>query len=189
VKRTALRTSLICLLCPLSCLATAPVAQRLSEPLTHKAVDPSSTEPFPVLVIQGDAARVVMTRVGETPDLPSDASFLVPAGAEGRIQNHLNQTPSTGRDGGWVLNVTALAPDRQHVELFWMADGYSGGGYEATATTITPRYRKITGPGFALVLLEKMILLALPLWGIASGLVWWATRVRAAVARQAGAAH
>src|SRR5689334_18154904 len=110
------------------------MAERLSEPMTHKPLAAFPNEPFPVLVVQGDAAHVVMTRVGETPALPTGASFLVPPGAEVRVQKHLNQRPSRERDGGWVLNVTALASGRQHVELFWMADGYSGGGYEATAT-------------------------------------------------------
>jgi hypothetical protein len=43
-------------------------------------------------------------------------------------------------------------------------DGYFGSVYEATATTIRPMYRKITGPGFAFVFGGLALLMNTALW-------------------------
>jgi hypothetical protein len=70
--------------------------------------------------------------------------------------------------------VRRLAPQRQHIELYWMSDGYSGGAYEATAASFIPRYRKITGPGFAFVFGGIAILINTAIW-MAGALAfrWW----------------
>ncbi|MCU1227650.1 MAG: hypothetical protein JWO97_534 [Acidobacteria bacterium] len=64
----------------------------------------------------------------------------------------------------WVLNVKRIGPERQRIELYWMNDGYRGGAYEATATSIAPLYRKLAGPLFAAVFGGLATLMSAALW-------------------------
>jgi hypothetical protein len=44
-----------------SCVGMLPAAARLADPMTHRPVS-SSDEPFPVVVVSGETARVEMVR-------------------------------------------------------------------------------------------------------------------------------
>lgn len=46
-----------------------------------------------------------------------------------------------------------------------MGDGYWGGGYEVTHNTITPLYRKLTGPAFAFIFGGLALAMNGVLWG------------------------
>lgn len=131
-----------------SCVGFLPPALKLVDPMTHSPVDHNKPRgPFPVFVVNGNQASVAMVEdPHNVPPAPSGASYLVPFERR-RSFDH----DTVHRDSGWVLRVKGLAADRQRIELFLIGDGYWGGAYEATSTTITPLYRKTTGPAFALI--------------------------------------
>jgi hypothetical protein len=158
-----------------SCTALLPLARRIADPRTHVPVERLPEGQFPVVVFRGDAARVEFLRdLRHLPELDAHSSYLVPAAKEEAVQRALNDRVPPHADGMWVLDVRQLAPDRQHIELYWMQDGYAGGGYEATRRTIAPRYRKITGPGFAFVFGGVAVLINVGIWGaILLAMRWW----------------
>ena len=47
-----------------------------------------------------------------------------------------------------------------------MGDGFSGDVYEATETTVTPLYRKIAGPGLALISMSNAMVMNIALWSV-----------------------
>ena len=157
-----------------SCTALLPVGMRIADPMTHVRVD-LLDRPFPVLVMTGGVPRVQRVRdLRRVPVLPSGSSYLIPAGQDDVIQTQLNEDLPPHAEGGWVLRVRRLTPQRQHIELYWMNDGYSGGAYEATASSFFPRYRKMTGPGFAFVFGGIAFLLNLLIWSVLILAVrWW----------------
>lgn len=105
---------------------------------------------FPVLVMEHGKPRLEMLEEPSTIVAPPGSSFLVPAGRESFAEDWLNA--HGGRtDGKWVLRVEHRSAGEEDIELYWMRDGYRGGGYRATSRSATPRYRKLTGPGFAIV--------------------------------------
>jgi hypothetical protein len=149
-----------------SCAALVPVGMTIADPMTHIRVD-SLDRPFPVLVMTGDVPRVrPIDDLRRVPKLPSGSTYLIPAGQEDVIETQLNEHLPPHAEGGWVLRVRRLAPQRQHIELYWMNDGYSGGAYEATASSFLPRYRKMTGPGFAFVFGGIASLINLVMWTV-----------------------
>jgi len=126
-------------------MAFVPAGVSLTDQMTHRPIDSVPGERFPVLVMTGNEPRVRFLDELH-PRLPAGSSYLVPPGREDAIEAAIN------RDGGsWTLDVRHLGPGRQHIELVWVDDGYDGGGYEATHNAVIPRYRKITGPGFGIV--------------------------------------
>jgi hypothetical protein len=174
------RRRLGCYLLPLlfvgSWVAFLPLGTRLAEPMTHVAVRAVPDRAFLVVVMDGDVPRV--SSIGDVtriPAPPEGASYLIPAGQERVVEARLNADAPRDADGRWVLSVKQVAVDRQHIELYRMNDGYWGNGYEATPSSITPRYRKITGPGFAFVVGRYALLLNAAVWaGVA--LVFWLAR-------------
>jgi len=66
-----------------------------------------------------------------------------------------------------------------------MGDGYYGGVYEATETTITPLYRKIAGPGLAYIAMGYAIAMNLAGWGVLWAALSVIRRRRAAKASSA----
>jgi hypothetical protein len=166
-------------------------AARLADPMTHKPLDGSFQEPFPVLVVEGDKARISMLQDPHTiPRPPNGASYLVPLGKERVLERYVNEHERAQHDSGWVLNVKRSAPDRQRIELYLMGDGYWGGAYDATPETVTPQYRKITGPGFAFIVGAYSLVMNVILWGVAALVVGlFVRRNRAAQAFAAGGSH
>ena len=162
-----------------SCAGFLPPAMQLADPLTHSPVDQVNLRgPFPVVVVNGDQAWVAMPEdPHHVPPPPSGASYLVPLERTRSIERYLRDHDTEHHKSSWVLNVQALATDRQRIELFLMGDGYWGGAYEATKTTITPLYRKVTGPGFALIAPLALLMNSVA-WAIVSGGVWWFKRRR-----------
>lgn len=164
-----------------SCVPFLPLALRLADALTHRSVDLENFRraPFPVVVVSGDQAWAVMSEDPRNIPLPpSGASYLVPLERARDIEQYLRDHDTAKRDSAWVLRVEALSADRQRIELFLMGDGYWGGVYEATSTTITPLYRKITGPGFAFIFGPLAILLNSVAWAIVGGGIWLFRRGR-----------
>jgi hypothetical protein len=158
--------------------------------MTHSPVNQENLRgPFPVVVMNDDQAWVAMPEdPHDVPPPPSGASYLVPLERTRSIERYLRDHDTEHRDSSWVLNVQALAADRQRIELFLLGDGYWGGVYEATATTITPLYRKVTGPGFAFIFGPLALLMNSVVWVIVGGGAWWFKRRRRAAQQPAAAA-
>jgi len=165
---------LLSLLFMSSCTALLPVGMEIADPMTHKRVEISSDLRFPVVVMTGDAPRIhLIDDMRRLPELSPGSSYLIPAGKDKAVERSLNEKLPRHADGGWVLRVERVAPHRQHIELFWMNDGYSGGGYEATPSSFLPRYRMSTGPGFAFIFGGIAIAINLGLWSIVGLSIWW----------------
>jgi hypothetical protein len=165
------RTTLIGILLPIafvgSCAVLTPAAMRLADPLTHRSVETRSPEPFPILIVSGDGPRVRMVEdLRNVPALPEGATYLVTPGQEDSFQRALNESWPDRNESGWVLKVEQTAPDRQRIQLYLMGDGYWGGAYDATADSVTPRYRKTTGPGFAFIAVAVALGINTALWGL-----------------------
>lgn len=178
-RRTRLRIRpLSCLLLLLafvaSCSALVPVGIRIADPMTHRPVVDLPERPFPVVLVTGNTAHLLRLRdLRQIPEAPAGSSYLIPSGMDKAIEKQLNEQLSKHVEGGWVLRVRRLTPERQHIEFFWMNDGYSGGAYEATSSSITPRYRMTTGPGFAFVFGGVALLINIALWSIVAPTIWW----------------
>ena len=116
------------------------------------------------------------------PQPPDGASYLVPAGKERSLIEYLNEHDRVhAPDSEWVLDVKRFAPDRQRIELYIFGDGWWGGVYDVTGESVTPRYRKRTGPGFALVLGACALMMNVLTWGVlAFGVRLFKQRARAA---------
>ncbi len=154
-------------------------ALRLTDPLTHQSLDQGYAPRFPIVVVRGDAPELLqLDDPGKVPPLASGATYLIPSGRESTFARYLNDHfPSQG-DGVWNLRVERVASDRQRIELFVMGDGFSGGVYEATPTSVTPLYRKSTGPAFAFVFGGLALIMNLALWGAVMGVVVIVRRLR-----------
>jgi hypothetical protein len=168
IKRQVLHAVLGCLAFVGSCTGLMFPAFPLAEPTTHRPVDLGSPPiEFPILVVEGDTPRVLQLEdPHKIPALPPGATYLVPEGKEAAFQQYFNDRFDRARDVGWVLKVRRTGPDRQRIELFLMGDGFWGGVYDATPTTVTPLYRKLADPGFAFVVMGLAMLLNLAIWGI-----------------------
>ena len=151
-----------------SCFALTLPAMRLADPLTRHPVETRSPERFPILIMSGDNARVLMLEdPSKVPPLPEGATYLVPDGKEETVRRAINNQWQKGFDSSWVLEVERHGSDRQHIRLYLIGDGYWGGAYDATASNITLRYRKSTGPGFAFIAAGIALLVNAALWGLA----------------------
>jgi hypothetical protein len=131
------------------------------------------------LVVTGETSRVEMlTDPKHPPDAPPGSTYLVPPGKSREIQKYLQRQEAwAGKDGGWTLRVDERSPTLQRIELVWLADGFSGSVYDAEATRITPLYRKLTGPGFAMVFGPLAFGLNTLVW-VAAWLLWRWLRAR-----------
>jgi hypothetical protein len=166
-KRQVLHAVLGSLAFVSSCAALMVPAFPLAEPTTHTGLDLGQPSDFPILLVEGDTPRVLkLSDPHHIPALPPGAAYLVPEGKDAAFQQYFNDHFDRARDVGWVLKVHRLGPERQRIELFLMGDGWWGGAYDATATTVTPLYRKLTGPGFAFVVMGLAMLANLAIWGI-----------------------
>ncbi|HEX9985416.1 MAG TPA: hypothetical protein VGF69_19320 [Thermoanaerobaculia bacterium] len=144
--------------------------------MTRVAVAAIPDRAFPLVVMDGGVPRVsAIGDVGGIPAFPAGASYLIPDGQERAVEARLNADAPRDADGRWVLRVERVSVDRQQIELYRMDDGYWGGGYEATPSSITPRYRKITGPGFAFVVGRYALFFNVALWTVGA-LVFWLAR-------------
>lgn len=147
-----MRRFLIVLLFFGSCAALVPVGMRVADPMTNVPLHELRGKPFPVVVLTGRTAHVeFLTDSHPSVKLSPGSSFLIPAGQEGAVEAQLNDQWTPGREGGWTLRVTRKDPQHQRIELYWVHDGYSGGGYDASDTAIIPHYYKSTGPGFGII--------------------------------------
>jgi hypothetical protein len=153
-----------------SCVALIPAGMKIADPLTIEPIGRWDGTRFPVVLMTGDTPRVVfMTKASDfAVPPPAGSSYLIPSGKDRAVEAALNRQRPPDVGGRWVLHVARPSPDRQKIELYSMNDGYRGGGYEATNTTVTPRYRKITGPGFGCVAGGVAILINAALWSLAA---------------------
>jgi hypothetical protein len=156
-----------------TCAQLLAPAARVVDPMTHIPVGSMPEEAFPVLVMRVGVPHVALVRdVRALPPLLPGESYLVPDGEDERIEQKLRAAQQGERFGVWKLRVQRLAAGRQEIELFWASDGYHGGGYEATATAVAPKYRKVTGPGFALFFGGLALLVNIVLWSPVVLLAW-----------------
>jgi hypothetical protein len=165
-----------------SCVAFLPVANRRTDPITRYPIGQDSRLccPFPVLVVVGGEPRLLeLTDPSKVPPLPAGATYLVPDGKDAAFQRELNRDPHAWRDARWVLNVRRLSPGHQRIELYLMGDGFAGGVYEATATSVTLLYRKITGPGYTFIVGLLALLMNAAVWGLVRVIVLVRRRRRA----------
>ena len=162
-----------------SCIVLIPVATQLTDSMTHAPVDQTDSFPFPILVVRGTEASVEeIDDPHNIPAPPPGVSFLVPPGQVDVVERYLRAHDTTYHKNSWVLRVTPISSERQRIELFLMGDGYWGGVYEATATSVTPLYRKITGPGYAFVFGPLTLGLNIVLWGVVVAGIWGIRRYR-----------
>lgn len=155
-----------------SCTGLLRPAARLADPLARVSVDKLQGSPFPVLIVERDRGVVEVLRdTSKAPVLRPGQSFLIPPDRRDALLRDIDQMRRPGAEGGWELNVRDLGPGKQHIELYWVNDGYIGGAYEATSDSIRPLYRKITGPGFASIFGGLALLLNVLGWGVALLLV------------------
>ncbi|HEV8700258.1 MAG TPA: hypothetical protein VGV60_03190 [Candidatus Polarisedimenticolia bacterium] len=172
-----------------SCVGFIPPATRLADPMTRSPVDHENLRgPFPVVVVNDEQAWVAMPEnPHDVPPPPAGASYLVPLERTRSIERYLRDHDTVHRKSSWVLNVQALGVDRQRIELYLLGDGYWGGIYEATATTVTPLFRKVTGPGFAFIFGSLALLMNSVAWAIVASSFWWFKRRRQAAQQPAAA--
>lgn len=167
IKRELRTAVLVSLAFVGSCILLTPASLVFTDPLTHTRVDQGVRIPFPILVMHEDEPQVLMVEdLHQIPALAAGTTYLVPEGKERDIEQYLNVHQPPAGDSGWVLKVERLAPDRQRIEVFLMGDGYFGGAYDATPHGVTPRYRKLTGPGFALIAIGVALAMNASLWGV-----------------------
>jgi hypothetical protein len=162
VKRVALAVGFF-----ISCALLLPFGAWLAGLSTYIPIRSDvGKQDFPVLVVAGDKAWVnILQNPHDVPPPPVGASYLVPLEKAARIERFIREHDTPGIDASWKLQVSELSSDRQRIELVRLGDGYWGGIYDATATTITPKYKKITGPLFAFVILLVTLVLKGLLWG------------------------
>ena len=176
---------LSCILLPLlfvgTCSALIPLGMTIADPMTNISLQAASQRRFPVLVMTGDTLRVELLQdLRRIPSLPAGSSYLVPRGREKAVEAALNASHPPGTEGIWVLRVRQISRARQRIELFWMNDGYVGGAYEATQTSIAPLHRKMTGPGFAFIFGGVALLINIAMWSV----LWFGIRAWARYRRQ-----
>lgn len=177
MKRAFVRWIVLPVLFIGTCMPLTRPAMRIADPRTNVALN-ATDGAFPILIIGERAAHVSFLQgLGAIPPLPHGATYLVPASREAAIVNGL-------REHQLVLRVERLAPDRQKIELYRMRDGYYGGVYEATATSLRPLYRKLTGPGFAFIAGRIAIAMNLALWAVIAVAVLLVRRAAARAARR-----
>lgn len=160
---------LSCVLLPLlfagTCSALVPLGMTIADPMTNISLQAVPQRRFPVLVMTDDTPRVELLQdLRQIPTLPAGSSYLVPRGREKAVEAALNANHPPGIEGIWVLRVRPISRERQRIELFWMNDGYVGGAYEATQTSISPLHRKMTGPGFAFIFGGVALLINTAMW-------------------------
>ena len=168
-----------------SCAGMVPVSMLALDPLTRSPIG-DLAEPFPVAVVAAEGASVKMVKSANGFGDPGGGqSYLIPDGQDGATERQLRERDPLGnRHASWVLRVRRLSVSRQRIELYRLGDGFWGGVYDATATQITPLYRKVTGPGFAFVSGPLALGLNLGLWGM----FWLIRRWYPRRARRDGAA-
>ena len=148
-----------------SCAALLEPARRLADPMTHRALSATDVQRFPLVVVrEGRPELIMLTDLRQAPALPAGATFLIPSGKEKSFEQYLYDHAPHGRDSSWVIHVDRMSATNQRIELYLFGDGYWGGAYDATASSITPLYRKITGPGFAFIVGGLATLMNLALW-------------------------
>ena len=163
-----------------SCVGFLRPAAKLADPMTHWPVDHQNLRgPFPVVVVRENEAWVEQPNDPHSvPPPPPGASYLIPLDRVRDIERYLRDHDAVHKESDWFLNVTSLSPDRQKVELILLGDGYWGGVYEATATTVSPLYRKVTGPGFSFIVGCLAILMNVAAWVLVVAGTWLYRRKR-----------
>jgi len=124
---------------------------------------------LPILLMNGSEPEILEVHPDSIPPPPPGSTFLVPVGKEKDVQRSLRARKSRNQNGGWVLRVRQLGAARQHIELYWVSDGYRGAVYEATQRTVTFKYRKMTGPGFGIVVSALAMAMTVVIWSVLFG--------------------
>lgn len=165
-SRWWLRLSLFMLFVATSA-ALLRVSVRIADPMTHVSLH-AVQSPFPIILISrgSHSDLLLINDIDNPPPAPAGCSYLIPSGDEQAVVDSLNRRLPHEAEGTWVVRVERPAAGRQRMELYYMADGYSGGVYDATERSVRPLYRKITGPGFAFVFGGLALLLNSGVWFI-----------------------
>jgi hypothetical protein len=162
------RLGLFALLFAGTCAVLVPASFRLADPMTNVPLGTVPSMSLPVIVVTGTRAEVTLAKYPfRIPTVAKGSSYLVPDGQERAIEKYLRGHQDPRAEGGWSLRVKRIGSSRQRIELYWINDGYRGGGYEASPTAVKPLYQKITGPGFGIVVAAVAFLTNSVLWGSA----------------------
>lgn len=180
-RKHVLQFCLLALLFVGTCSALVPASFRVADPMTNVPLGTVPSMSFPVVVVTGASAQVVLAKYPfRIPAPVNGSSYLIPDGQEEAIEQYLRSHQNAWAEGGWALRVKKLGQNRQHIELYWIKDGYRGGGYEATAAGATPLYQKITGPGFGIIAAFVAFVINTILWASVLCLIWVFRRHRIA---------
>lgn len=153
-----------------------PLALRSTDSMTNVPLTKGGDRRLPVVVMSGGRARVsIQPHRAIPPPFPGE-SYLIPVDKTADIEAQIRSQQDPSKDGNWKLRVRQIAPGRQHIELYWMDDGYSGAAYEATATSVRPLYWKITGPGYGIVVAGVAFLVNVVGWSLSYALIRVATQ-------------
>jgi len=134
-----------------SCFGFVRPASRIADPMTNIPVATIPEASLPIVVMSKGIPHVEL-KTGSGPfHVPPNASFLIPSERTSWVEAFLNDHQRVSSEGAWKLRVRTAARNAQDIEIYWVHDGYRGSGYHATATKITLRYRKWTGPGFGII--------------------------------------
>ncbi len=122
-----------------------------------------------------------LSQLSQISPRPHDApySFLVPPDRGAWVEEQVRRYPSPTRRASWRIDIRKLANERQRIQLELFGDGIHGVVYEATPTEIVPLYSRLSGSGFALI----VMVVNFGLWGLLWGGAYLAWRFRS---RRAG---
>jgi hypothetical protein len=150
-----------------------PVGARLTDDMTNLPLSMDRDRQLPIVLVKGQRAFVQLHRDPyHVPAPPEGWTYLIaPARAE-EVEAQIRRQQDPKADGGWRLRVQPLEGQKQHIELNWVDDGYSGAVYEATATSVRPLYWKSTGPGYAFIFGGVAFLLNVLSWSPVVLVLW-----------------
>lgn len=144
----------------------APAA-RLADPMTLIDVRALPGYRFPIVVVTAGVPHVALERdPWHIAPPPRGSSYFVNPAHAAELQRALNAAPPPP-DGGWRLRVEELGLKRERIELTFVHDGYDGSIYEATPTSIRPLQRRLTGPGFAILVGDCALAMNAVVWIVA----------------------
>ena len=148
-----------------SCGGLLPVSWRLSDPLLNRPFDPAL--PLHVLLVWPERVEIRRAEgLSEVSPRPVDATyqFMIPVDRRAWVESEVRRHPSPHPDAYWLLRVLEFGPDRQRLQLELFGDGIRGIVYEATDREIIPLHSRLTGAGFAYIVMKVNFWLWSALW-------------------------
>jgi hypothetical protein len=148
----------------LSFVGLFPLSARIAHPLATRKFDPSLDARILLLWPDHIELRPISTLNDVSPrPRNADYSFLVPKDREDWVRARLRAFDPRP-DANWVIRVKDLSRGRQRIQLEIISDGFWGTVYEADADHITPLGTRLTGPGFAFVVLAVHLVICGSMW-------------------------